>query len=270
MTITTMDQLVTALSRTHQELSVLFLSGTTAAGGHYNLNRHVSLANSWGTAAVVTAASDIMTGDAPGYPSLTAPAAGQTLYIARANLTPTNMGAIMIYDRIWARGGFVNNSTAAQAVTSFPALPSTRAPSGGEGLEIWIEGQTTSGSTATNATISYVNSAGVDGRTTPSTALITSFGVGRMQRIPFQEGDTGVSAINSVTLSAANTAGAFAITLLKRKCMIPLTQTYTGNPVDFAGLGLPAIDQDACLQFVLLPTTTTSGLTQGTVTVVAG
>jgi hypothetical protein len=271
MALTTMDALVSALASADQDIMLYWPSGTTVAGGYTNLNRLVT-GSAFGQAAIPTAASSgghVPTDVPPGYATINAGAG--TLYIARMAASCATACTIMVYDRVWACSGFSGTSTTAQAVTTPVALPSLRAPGDGEGLEMWLESYTAIGATASNVTVSYTNSASVASRTTVQEAITASFPAGRVQRLRLQDGDTGVKSIQSLTLSAnSGTAGNFGITLLERKCMIPLMTANIGNVMDFASLGLPEIQPDAALQFIHLGTTTTTGVIMGSFNIVAG
>lgn len=273
MAISSMDQLVSALASTDQDNVLFFPSGTTISGGYTNLNRLVT-GNGFGQMAVPTAASSgghIPTDTLTGFPLITAAAPGQSLYLARLAANGPTPCTIMVYDRVWAASGFVGNVTTAQAVTGFPTLPAARAPGNGAGLEIWLESYTSIGATASNVTITYTNSAGVSGRTTIPEAITASFPSGRLQRLRLQDGDVGVQSIQSLALSVSTgTAGSFGVTLLERKCMIPIMTANVGAVMDFASLGLPEVTDDAALQFIHLGTATSTGMIMGSFNIVAG
>lgn len=271
MAITSMDGLVTALARS-PNYAYFFPSGTTAAGGQLFLNRIAT--NTFGQAAIppdLTLGGHIPTRALIGFPNIPSPAVGETLYLAQLGGTFSVAGSLVINDRIWAASGFNGTLTTPQIVTSFPALPAERAPGNGLGLEIWLEGYTPIGATASNVTVTYTNSDGVAGRVTTSEAILASFPAARRQRLRLQDGDFGVSSIESVTLSASTgTAGNFAVVLCKRYTAAGVTLANTSVAADFAALGLPQIPTDAALEFLHYATTTTSGIIQGSFNVVSG
>jgi hypothetical protein len=206
-----------------------------------------------------------------GYPALVAAPASKTLNLAKAFLVSTVAGTITVYDRVWACSGFAGNVATAQDITGFPALPASRAPGNGEGLEMWLESYTAIGATATSVQVTYTNQSGVAGRTTIAETMIQSFPVTRMHRLRLQDGDTGVQSIQSLILSnTSGTAGNFGITLLQRKCMIPIPLASAPVNLDFAALGLPSFDPDAAIQFIHQGTITTTGTLVGTLNLVAG
>lgn len=272
MAISTMDGLVSALASTNQDFAFYAPSATQVAGGFINLAR--SGVTSFGQAAIPTVAGSgghNPVDGAAGYPTVAAGGGGTTLYIARLDGFSTIAGAFIIFDRIYAASGFSGTVTTAQAITGFPTLPSARAPSSGEGLEIWLESYTAVGASASNVTVQYTNSAGTAGRSTVSEAITASFPVNRMQRLRYQDGDIGVQSIQSVTLSVTTgTAGNFGITLLKRKATLPMPLLNTSYVMDFASLGMPTIQSDSALQFVNMGSTTTTGALFANFTVISG
>lgn len=93
-----------------------------------------------------------------------------------------------------------------------------------------------------------------------------------MRRLPLADGDTGVQRIQSLTFSGTSGAvGNIAIVLLKRVAMISLPVANVAVTADFATLGLPRIEPDACLQMVMHAAPTASNaFVMGSLSVVAG
>jgi hypothetical protein len=273
MAISTMDGLVSALASTNQNIPLWLVSATTVAGSYLNLNR--ANVNSFGQAAIPTvigSGGHVPVDGATGYPVITAGGGGTSLYIARLEAWNTaTTGTLAIYDRVWAASGFSGTVTTPQTITGPVALPSVRAPNSGDGLEIWLESYTAIGASASNVTVSYTNSAGTAGRTTVSDTITASFPANRMHRLRYQDGDTGIQSIQSLTLSGnTGTAGNFGITLLSRKCALPIPNITIGSVADFATLGMPVIQSDAALQFVYTATSTATGNIMGALNVISG
>jgi hypothetical protein len=147
--------------------------------------------------------------------------------------------------------------------TNLPTAALTRYTSG-VGVFACLEITTAVGTTATTATVSYTNSSGTAGRTSPA---ITFGGtndrqVNQVQMIPFQVGDVGVRSVESVTLAATTgTAGAFGVTLFRPVAVIPgFDLGDDGMPFDTVkhlGCFFEPLQQDACL-YVLHGTNSTS------------
>lgn len=270
MAITTMDGLVAALG-TSSNQNLFFPSATNVAGGYVWMNYAVTSAfgilaipGSYTTGGTTYNQSSGLAG----YPKWTANAT-VTPYIARLGATFATAGTIHLYDMYWACSGFSGIVTTAQTVTNFSGLP-TRVGNG-DGAEIWIYCTTATGSTASNITVQYTNSAGVSGRNTVATAHITSMPAFRMYQVPLQSGDLGVKSIQSITLSASTgTAGSFGVIIMDRLGGVSSPVTNVVNILDFAALGLPAINDNSCLGFIHQGTTTSSGIIMGSLNIAQG
>lgn len=269
MAITTMDQIAAGLA-TASVIDLFAPTATTVAAGFVNLQRAV--VTSTGQMAVPAAASaggTLHSAGQAGFGNLPDPVGGASRYLAQSALTFATAGSLWFYDRVWSCSGFSGIVATAQAVTSFPTL--TRPDANGTGLEIWIECYTATGATASNITVQYTNSDGVAGRSTVSTAHITSMPANRMYRVPLQTGDTGVKSIQSVTLSATTgTAGSFGVTLMRK---ITVTGTAIANvPVvnDFAALGMPLVQNGTALNAIHQAATNFSGIILGVLTFIDG
>lgn len=270
MTITTMDGLVAALG-TSKDQQLYFPSATSFTGGWLNLNQAGS--SSFGTMAAPAAIGSggtafVQSNFSTGFPRWSA-GSGTQAYLGRLGATFVTAGTIHLYDLLYAASGFVGNSSTAQTITSPAAMPSRN--STGLGAEIWIGCSSAIGGTAHNVTVQYTNQAGTSGRNTVSTAGITSMAANRMYQVPLQSGDTGVQSVQGLTLSASSgIAGNLWVLVMDRLCGISAPVANVNNSSDFAALGLPAIDDNACLTFVHQGTTTTSGIIMGQLSVIQG
>ena len=84
-------------------------------------------------------------------------------------------------------------------------------------------------------------------------------------------GDTSIQSIQTVTLSASTlTAGNFRVTARKRHAEIPLIIANAGSIVDYAGLCLEQVVSTVCLEWVVLCSTTSTGLLLGSFEVING
>lgn len=254
MAITTQDGLISALG-TAQRLSCQKQSITTVAGGFYSLWR---AAGNPGVGVNPGSAAGVVPTDATvGAIPFTNPTGGNTSYLGRASNAQATAGTLFVYDRLVHSDSLNGTLTTAQTIGT-PAL--TRSTSG-DGVELWLEWTTATGATASNVTCSYTNEAGTAGRTTVSTALIASAPANRMQPLPLQAGDRGVRAVASLTLSVSTgTAGNFGIVLMKRLAEIAIPAASFAAVQDALLGGMPVVEDDACLSFVLLATTTSSGI----------
>lgn len=269
MAITTMDGVVAGLAASPQ-WSFMAPSFTNVAGGFINLHKaSASTFGTFATPAANTAGGTLHTAAEAGFPNIGAAGSGLARYLGLLALCAGSPGSLLMFDRVWSCSGFSSAVLTAQAVTSFPTL--VRPDADGSGLEIWVECYTATGATASNVTVSYTNSANVAGRTTISTAHITSMPANRMYRLPLQAGDRGVKSIQSITFSASTaTAGVIGLTLLKRIACIPAPIVNVNNVMDFAALGLPVIQDNAALQLIHQGAATSSGVLLGSFNIIEG
>ena len=194
------------------------------------------------------------------------PATGLS-YISKISSSQQTIGTLILYDRIAHSSGLNGTLTTAQAVNGAALTRHTT----GEDVELFLEVYTATGATASNVIISYTNSAGVAGRTTPAVAMQVTPVAGQMLPIPLQSGDTGIRSVQSVTLSASTaTAGNFGITLVKRIAEIPITVAGTGVVLDPFALGFPQIENNACLSMMVVTSTTSTGFVTGTINIAQG
>lgn len=178
----------------------------------------------------------------------TQPASGKVLHLGRFTFSPNLACGVTLMDRLVHTSGLSGVVATAQTVNTV-SLP-TRGGTG-VGVELWLEWYTTTGSTATTATVSYTNSDGTAGRTSQVTTVPASTRSSSMLRVPLQTGDVGVQSVQSVTLAATTgTAGNFGVTLTKRIVSLPngvANATAGAGPLS---LGVPVIHNNACLFFV--------------------
>jgi hypothetical protein len=204
---------------------------------------------------------------AVGFTNQTAPADS---YLAYAFLTSSNSGTtIEIHDRLIHNGGLVLNLATSQ-VTNLPLNLETLgvvADRIGEAnysdVQWWLEVYSDGGATASNATINVT----YDDNSTGNLAVVAVGGTLRASRmIPLITAVSGrfIKAINSVILSASTgTAGNFGFTATKIRSTLPLALANKGEIFDWANLGFPEIANDSCLQFIAIPTTTSTGTLRG-------
>lgn len=194
-----------------------------------------------------------------------------------AIITGTNANACVIADRLSHQGGLSGIVTTAQT-TNLPTAALTRYTSG-EGVMIALEIYTQIGTTATTVTASYTNTTPTSGRTTKPVAFGGSLNreARRVFVLPLQDGDTGVTSVESVTvLATTGTAGNFGVTLFKP--LLPIFQGMS-NQHQYApsiqnqllgGLGIfPVISDNACLWLLNGPGSASTTIT-GTVQFIEG
>ncbi len=198
--------------------------------------------------------------------------ASLTTWLATCVLSKPFGGTVVICDRLSHQGGLSGTSTSAQT-TNLPTAALTRFTSG-VGVMASLDVYTQVGSTVTTASISYTNSAGTAGRTSPS----FTFG-GASDRvanlcipIPLQIGDIGVKSVESVTLAASTlTAGNFGVTLWKPLAMFNVpafNQQVSADQVRDLGALFESFPSGACLAMLVGSSGTNTGSVAGTLNLI--
>jgi len=270
MTIQNRDQLIDALANGASRivLDKGSLSNQTAG-------RFCSLWRATGQPAqgAIPAAAAVPTNATTGAIQFAQQTAPATSYIGQIAVNAANSAMSWeIHDRIAHSGGGVLNVTTAQTNIACDLLalapPAERIGSADYGdVQTWLEVYADGGATASNATINVTFNDGSSGNLN-TLAVGGTIRIGNMfsldaLRTTAQQG-LNIRAVNSVTLSASTgTAGNFGITFTRPRAYIPtqlanLTQTY-----DWAQLGLPTVPNGACLFFMVVPSTTSSGTLRG-------
>ena len=262
MAIVSLDQLLAA---SNQLKSFGKVSMTAKAAGTFQSLWQAAGLPAAG-AAPTSAAGAAPTSATVGAIPFVNPASGLS-YLSKIGNSQQTIGTLILYDRLVHTATLNGTLATAQTVNSTPLTRYTT----GEDVELFLEVYAATGATASNVTISYTNSAGVAGRTTPAIAMQVTPVAGQMLPIPLQAGDTGIRSVQSVTLSASTaTAGNFGITLVKRIAEIPITVAGTGVVLDPFALGFPQIENNACLSMMVVTSTTSTGFVTGTINIAQG
>jgi hypothetical protein len=191
----------------------------------------------------------------------------------------TGTNIVMLIDLLVAAGNILATSGSAQTVSSAALTRYTT----GAGVYMTYDVTTPLGSTAQNLTASYTNQAGASGQSTGAQAMTASCIAFRTQPIisgfacPLQAGDYGVRTVSTVTMSATNSAGAFALLLFYPLMIIPTlaTTSWVEKPISQVVAQLAQLQSDAsyntaCLTFYVLTSTTSTGVQTFQVTGVIG
>jgi hypothetical protein len=178
-----------------------------------------------------------------------------------------------IHDRVAHMGGLVLNSTASQT-TNLPLDVSTLGlvadrlgNANYSDLQWWLEVYADGGATASNATINVTYNDATTGNLSVQ-AVGGTLRAGRLlpltPLIPTAQQGKFIRGINSVILSASTgTAGNFGFTATRPRTALPLTLANKTESFDWAQLGSPEIPNNACLQLVMVTSTTSSGTLRG-------
>jgi hypothetical protein len=271
MTITTRDQLISALGNNYTQVQIDKASiANSVLGQFFSLWRATGQPAQAAIPTTSALCDNTLLGAIP-FNQQTAPA---TSYLA--SLYGVAMGqfttSVDFHDRIAHMGGLVLNSTSPQTVTGLDL--NTLSPSAARrgatnfsDLQWFLEVYTDGGATASNATINVTyndNSTGNlnvvavggtlrAGRMIPLTPLIPSADQGKFIR-----------GINTVTLSASTTvAGNFGFTCTRVRAVAPFAVTNMPVNYDWAQLGFPEVPNGSCLMLVVPAAATSTGVVRG-------
>lgn len=270
MAITTRDGLIAAIAAA-ELTNFSKVSTTTVAGFYYTLWR---TAGRPGTGATLpTASGRTLSRTSAGALPIPAPS-GQS-YLGAFAARAGTAGTLILCDRLVETGSLSMAVITAQTVNSV-TVPARAAAA--DDVELWLEVHTLGGTTASaTVTASYTNQDGVSGRTATLVGGIPATGtpVQRSYQMTLQAGDSGVytggPGVQSVTLgTSTGTAGVLGVTLRRSLIagMIPLANL--GFTFGYPECDLAMIGDDAALELMWLPTTTSTGIVNGYVSIAQG
>jgi hypothetical protein len=185
--------------------------------------------------------------------ALPIPAPSNTSYLSGLDACCNVAGTLILADRVadWGVNAAVNTSQSMGAVT----LP-TRATSWTD-MELWFEVETALGATQTgNISIGYTDQGNNAGSAT-LTQFAASAPIGRAAPVPLAANDYGVRSVTSVQLTTAST-GKFNAVLRRQLCSINIPTAASSWNLSWAETDLEQVGDDACLELLWLPNTTTA------------
>lgn len=186
-------------------------------------------------------------------------------YLTSVNLASSVNHNHMFFDCLWVNSGIVVTTTTAQAIVT-PALPSrdVNGTINGEGCTIAILCTAAVGlaAVASNATVSYTNSAGTAGRTATLSAIVGSQApatpvIGTIILFNLAAGDKGVQSIQSITLGTSWVSGTISLMIIRPIYSIGTTIPNVGadKPISDPGIRLY---NGTCLLHCALTSATTA------------
>ena len=270
MALTTRDQLVAAVAAA-LDSPFYKASITSVAGFFYSTFRAAAGMPGASSLSTPTTTGAALSSASSGALAVPAYSSGKTTYLAGAQVAGSVVGGVLLCDRLVEYGGLSGTSTSAQTLSSV-TLP-TRAGTG-QGCQIWLDWYTATGSTAVTATVSYTNSAATAGRS-GSVSVAASTPANRCLPLSMAAGDVGVQAAASVTLSATTgTAGNFGLTIRKPIQFFAMPVVAIPAFMGYAETALSQIPDDsnssACLELLVLASTTSTGNIQGMLNLAQG
>jgi hypothetical protein len=186
---------------------------------------------------------------------------GIATYISKYIGSHSAGGVIVIYDRLVQTNGL--DATLATVQTTNLPTPALTRYTNGVGVMMMYDIYGSIGTTAATLSVSYTNSAGTAGRTSPAITVggTNDRTANMVLQIPLQVGDVGVKSVESVTFSGTTgTAGVSGITLWKPLLAVPSPDMCTSPRMDMVrqlGAFFEKVQQDACLAVMHCSATTT-------------
>ena len=275
MAITNRDQLLNALGNTAQTFTINKASIANATAG-----LPMSLWRATGTPGqgAIPGAAALCTKALTGAFAFNNPSSGNS-YLARMALMAAVTGAeFQIHDRLAHRDGRDGTLTTSQTVNvdvpgSGSNMANRRGASNYSEVQWWLEIYTDVGTTARTATITYTNAAGTSGRTTTVAIGSTTNSQNRAGRLLPIIGSGGafIQSVQSVQRDlSTGAAGSFGVTATRMLTGSAIGLANVAVSSDWQALGFPRVHDDACLQFVCFPGSTTTGALYGTAKLAQG
>lgn len=202
-------------------------------------------------------------------------AASGANFITRADMFCALGCYNVFFDVLWVNSGLVVTTTTVQTFT-IPTLPArdVNGNTAGEGCMIGILATTSGGlvAVASNATITYTNSAGVAGRTATLVAIIGSQApatpiVGTIIWFNLQAGDTGVGGgAAAVTLNTSWVSGTISVFIARQVISVPAPGVYVPGFNVVNGVG-NRIYNNSCILHAMQSSSSTANTFAGALTV---
>lgn len=269
MAIETFDQLVNSLANNASRVVLDKGSLANQVAGRYCSLWRATGQPAQGAIPTTAAACDNTLLGAVQFTQQTAPA---TSYIGILNAVGSNNAfTLEVHDRLAHRGGLVLNVTTAQAVDLDLDLLGISADRIGDPtfgyVQCWLEVYGDGGATASNATINVTFDDNTDANLNVQAVGGTiragnCFSVDLL-RTTAQQGKN-IKRVNTVQLSASTgTAGNFGFTFTRPRMYLPMSLANLINKADWPQTGLSEVPNGSCLQFMVIPSTTSSGTLRG-------
>jgi hypothetical protein len=266
MAITTMQGVVDAMPGQKQTWRK---SPTGLSAGNYYSSWTLAGLPGQGATPSSGLSGDIPTNATTGAYPFVNPASGNT-YVGRLQSTPyvangPTLG-VALFDRLWHNSGLSVTSTGAQTINS---VALDRPDASGDSVEAWYEVYSVMGAGTPTVTLTYTNSAGTASRSGSSGVLATSMALGRTGQFQLASGDVGVRSIQTWQASATFTSGTIGL-VLRRFVAVSVFSIGVPRVVDTLALGLPRVYDDACLEMLFLPMTTSINFGPQSFTLIQG
>jgi hypothetical protein len=267
MAITTLDGLVAALGGSGVQTAVINKASiaTQATSGYSSLWRGTGTPAQGAIPSTAAVIDKTLSGALINF---TNAAGGQSVYLAHAailNATNSSM-TFELHDRLAHMGGLSGVTTGNQTVSvdvsgTGSNMAARRGASGYVDVQWWAEIYTDIGTTGQTCTVTYTNAAGTPSQTTTFTLGGASPANQDSRIFPIiGNGGEFIQSIQTVSIgTSTGTAGSWGITATRKLAVISAPLLNVTTVADWAQLGLPKIENDACLFGISLCGTTTTG-----------
>lgn len=262
MTITTRDLLINALNNNASRLVIDKGSIANAVAGQlFSLWRATGVPGQGVLPTVAEICTKALVG-AMGFNNQTLPSESVMGWLTMA--ASNNATNVEVVDRLAHIGGANGTLTTAQSGLALTGLPAARLGDANySDVQWWLEWYVDTGATAVNVTVAVTYNDDTVGNLAVI-ALPASMRAGRL--VPLISAVPGkfIKAVGSFTLSASTgTAGNFGVTATRARTAISCPIANKIEIADWAALGLPKIENDSCLQMVMLCSTSVTGTLRG-------
>ncbi len=220
-------------------------TASDAAGYWYCTSKDGGFPGAWavGTPGINGRVTDGTTAGDNGCIPIKNPATGAN-YVTELQMAASVNHTHLFFDVLWVNSGLTITTTTAQSITT-PTLPARdiNGTTNGEGCMIAVLCTAAVGlaAAASNATVSYTNSAGTSGRTATLTGIVGSQApqtpvIGTIIWFNLAAGDKGVQSIQSITLNTSWVSGTISLMICRDIATIGTTipnvsaQKVIGSP----------------------------------------
>jgi len=275
MTINTLDKLIAAMGAGSQNFIINKASiATQGAAGYSSLWRGTGTPAQGAIPGAAAQCDKTLTGALLNF---TNPGVGSSAYIPILSLSCANaVSVIELHDRIAHMGGLSGVTATVQNVNvDASGAAAGRIPNLYSDLQWWLEIYTDIGTGAQTATVEYDSPNSGSPTATTTVAIGGSSPLNQDSRcfpIIGQAGIDGgqIKKIRRITHATTGTAGSYGITVTRRLATMSLVTAAMQKDFDWSALGLPVIPNDACLFFIEVCGTTSTGIVQGGGKIITG
>lgn len=244
------------------------LTGTLVAGRPFAPWALAGIPGAWTAPSAGLNGANLTSKD--GAIPFTNPGSGNS-YLARFAADVTQTGTLMLVDVLWENSGLSVTSTSAQAITQ-PTLEARDAngTTNGDGVLIGMRVVTTLGTGTNVPQITYTDQSGGTGNTAnPIVTYAASSVAGSFYPFALAAGDTGVRSVTSFINTVSMSSGTISLVAYRILATIDVG-AGAGAAVGPVDVGFPQLYDNTTMALIFIPSTTTTSVMSGVVTVAQG